>query len=427
MYVKQMRKKELTKQQLFSYSITQNDDKHLCFDFSRLDKKIFFPVLAGIEEFGLRNVESLTICLDLYYESCKREFPSLKPARGSKSNHSNRDIEPAILVESAFRQVPKVMNHIVSTVERIIRSTISLNTIEFKSIVFSDDQLEILSNAIMSNTTISTINFINVPVFDKGFQVLSRSFRRPGISEIKLQQCGLTDESIESVKSLLAYNVSVQRETEWYASLELDGAVSTICMKKLDLSGNLFTIALLSEISDSLADIPMTQLNLMENQPMSQRQVNAIRKTLPHINIKVNDGKSHHRKVVKKPKNDRPLDSTYIESIIRKNVSVKSGIPKTPKSSSGYSASLVFRQEKPKKKKKRAPKKKTDLPSFRFSDEVRVSTSGDTEGSGMIETEEVELAPGVVAVGKRAHDFAQFVQQLCNVAETMTERRRRCI
>lgn len=395
-----MRKKELTKQQLLSYSITQNDDKRLCFDFSRLDKKVFFPVLAGIEEFGICNVESLTICLDLYYESCKSDFPSLKPTKPKQS----KEIEPAILVESAFRQVPKAMTHILSMLERVLKSTISLNTIEFKSMIFTDDELSLIGSAISANTTLTTISFNNVPMFDKGFYILSRSFRRQGISEVKCRQCGLTDASIDSVKSLLAYNVSVQRETEWCASLELDGAVSTICMKRMDLSGNLFTISLLSQIADSLADIPMTLLDLTENQPMSEKQVNAIRKTLPHMNIRVNDGKPKRKKMKKVPKRDGPIDSAYLESLIRQNVSIKSSsTSKTPKSSSSYSASQMSLKKTKKKAKsaKPKPKHKTD--------------------DSNSEEQEVELAPGVVAVGKRAHEFAEFVRRLCDVAAVMVD------
>ena len=228
--------------------------------------------------------------------------------------------------------------------------------------------------------------------------------------------------------------MSVQREAEWKASLELDGVVSTICLKRLDLSGNLFSFALFGSIVDVLADIPMTRLNLSDNQPMEEKQVNEIRKMVPHLDIQVTSQ-------VKKRKKKQTKDASK-ETSLR-----SSGSPRTPKTSSSYrvtsssrrttpsqrkssSASQIFKEQEEKVKPKRARNRiqshpeVSSSPHFVWSEETRHYNTSES-GTSSVSSQEVELAPGVVIAGRRANEFIDFVQELCSVATSIVERQAR--
>ena len=418
---KTMRKQELTKQQLLACSMKQKSDKSLVFDFSRVNKDMFYSVLEGIERYGIINIESLVFSLDLFYKSYKSEFPSLKPDHTRRTDLAVRHVEPQILTESAYRQIPHTTDMIVDTVCKILKETSSLNSIEFRSFLFTNEQLERLADGLREATTLNSVKFSNVPLFDDGFGIISRSIRHPGIRQIVFSTCGLSDKSIPAVKSLLSYQVSVQKEAEWKASLELDGVVSTICLKSLDLSGNIFSFGLLSSVADIIADLPMTKLDLTDNQPMEERRVSELRKTVPHLDIRVNDG----MRVTRKRKRAPPPEPMPLVGSPRTTKSLSSSRREIArkKTTSATKAGPVRRATKKKRRLSRRSKR-PKLPStdFLFSDEYFSSQlqgnnptleSGSTSSSG----EEIELAPGVIVVGRRAQQFADFVAELCKVAQ----------
>ena len=423
-----MRKRQLTKQQLLACSMKQKSDKSLVFDFSRVHKDVFYQVLEGIEKYGVINIESLVLSLDLFYKSYKSEFPSLKPDHTRRTDIAVRHVEPQILTESAYRQIPKTTDLVVDTVCKILKETTSLNSLEFRSFLFNNEQLERLAEGLREATSLNSVKFSNVPLFDDGFEIISRSIRHPGLASITFATCGLSDKAISAVKSLLSYQVSVQKEAEWKASLELDGIVSTICLKKLDLSGNVFSFGLLSSIVDILADLPMTHLDLTDNQPMEDRSVNELRKLVPHLDIRVNDGLRATMKRKRRPPTE-PVPVTGPASSPRTARSTMStSLRKTVVEGKGGRRTLASKKRRARKKSRPLKLPSTD---FLFSDQYFSSQMqsanplpSENTSTSSSEGEEIELAPGVVVVGRRAQQFADFVAELCKVAEKRKPQKR---
>ena len=380
---KKMTEKIISKIQLQNFA-TGSSRKDMFFDFSRINKKYFDSIISAIRKYGIKHLTTLGFSLDLYYEAFKSEFPSLRPTEGKQARKVVRSakphVEPSILIESAFRKIPNSVDLLIDLLEYVLIHTTSLKSLTFRSYQLKKPQLERLSHAIENNTTLSSLTFDNVTLFDEGFFIMSRALHRPGFVDIHFRNCGLTDMSIDPLKHILSYNVSLQREEEWKASLEIGGVVDIICLKTLDIQFNLFSVRMLIEITDILADLPLTLLDIRNNQPIDDRIVMNIRKTVPHVAIKVNSG-TRKKKINKAKKPQK----------------------KVVKKEEEYS-------EEPRTKD-------YFMPRFNFAK----SPSDESISS---KSEEIMLTKGVTVVGKRANEFSQYVQELCNFTEEILRAKR---
>jgi hypothetical protein len=178
---------------------------------------------------------------------------------------------------------------------------------------------------------------------------------------------------------LLSFHSSIQRGAEWQASLAVGGQVSTICLSSIDLRGNRLTGRLLTEIVDTLADLPITKLDLRENEPMSAALVRKVRLAVPHVSIKAKTGVASKRrphKTKKAVKTEKQGSEPAREMKVEQQTLNVSKVDKT------------------RNQKSHGPSQKTSGPR-------------------------VVLTPKCYLVGNRAVEFVNFVSELCNVADSL--------
>lgn len=379
--------KPLSQIELQGFGLSDSKLKDLVYDFSRINNKFFPPIIAAIKQYGIQHLSSLSFSLDMYYQSYKSEFPTVRPDKARVVIRSSKPkMEPTVLAESCYRKLPKAIDSLLLALEYVLKNTSTLETLTFRSFLLTKPQIEKLSQILEQNSTIKKLRFDNVTLFDEGFSVVIRSLHHQGLKSFHCTNCGLTDNSIPDVKSFLLFHVSLQREAEWRASLELDGIVSTICLTTLDLQHNLFSVRCLMEIADVLADMPLTLLDIRYNQPMDDRIVFNIRKSIPHVAIRINDATLKRKTQKKKRRNSHininDNDYNNEDENIRGSEQVASA------------EDNVFQ-----------------MPMFNFL----AAPSANSLGSSR--TEEIKLARGVTVVGKRASEFSQYIQDLCNFAE----------
>lgn len=377
--------KPLSQMQLQGFALSDSKLKDLVYDFSRINNKFFSPIITAIKKYGLQHLTSLSFSLDMYYQSYKSEFPTVRPDKARVVIRSSKPkMEPTILAESCYRKISKTVEILLDALEYVLKNTTSLETLTFRSFLLTKQQIEKLGEILEQNSTIKKLKFDNVTLFDEGFSIVIRSLHHQGLKSFYCTNCGLTDYSIADVKSFLLFHVSLQREAEWRASLELDGIVSTICLTTLDLQHNLFSVRFLMEIADVLADMPLTLLDIRYNQLMDDRIVFNIRKSIPHVAIRINETKLN-RITKKKRRNSihskKVKDESDEENILESEQFVKN------------EDSVI------------------QMPMFNFLKAASVSSFDSNK------SEEIKLAKGVTVVGKRASEFSQYIQDLCNFAE----------
>lgn len=378
--------KPLTQIQMQSFALSDSALKDQVYDFSRINSNFFQPILTAIKKYGIQHLTSLSFSLDMYYQSYKSEFPTVRPDIARVVIRSSKPkMEPTVLSESCYRKLPKAVDNLLQALEYVLKNTTSLETLTFRSFLLTKEQIEKLAEILEHNSTIKKLKFDNVSLFDEGFSVVLRSLHHQGLKYFYCTNCGLTDYSIADVKSFLLFHVSLQREAEWKASLELDGIVSTICLTTLDLQHNLFSVRFLMEIADVLADMPLTLLDIRFNQPMDDRIVFNIRKSIPHVAIRINESKVT-KKSSKKKRRSSIQSKKDIDDIDEENI---------------LGSEQYLNNDN----------NVIQMPMFNFSKAASVSSFNSNK------SEEIRLAKGVTVVGKRASEFSQYIQDLCDFAE----------
>ncbi|OHT06889.1 hypothetical protein TRFO_24993 [Tritrichomonas foetus] len=376
-----IKQKELTKLELQSYANGGKTRSEAIYDFSRIHRKEYSMILTALKKYGIKHLTKLGFSLDLYYESYKSEFPSLRQQEGTKVIRSVKPrVEPSILSESAYRKIPNAVDLLLDALDYILANSITMESLTFRSFQLTKAQIERLSNSIEKNSSLTSLTFDNVTLFDEGFSILVRRLHRPGLKALHFKNCGLTDASIDFIKSILHYHVSLQREAEWKASLEIDGIVDTICLTTLDVQYNLFSVRLLMEIADILADMPLTLLDIRNNQPMDEQIASNIRKNIPHVCIKTKAKSLHRRRKMK--------NTTKRKSATFSNDDLEESTHE-----------LI-------------------MPQFQFN---RPPSAGST---GTAKSEEILLTKGVTVIGKRANEFSQYIQDLCSFADEIMRAQR---
>lgn len=378
--------KPLSQLQLQSFALSDSKLKDIVYDFSRINNKFFYQIIEGIKKYGLQHLTSLSFSLDMYYQSYKSEFPTVRPEKARVVIRSSKPkMEPTVLAESCYRKISKTVENLLEALEYVLKNTTSLESLTFRSFLLTKQQIEKLGEVLEHNSTVKKLKFDNVTLFDEGFSIVIRSLHHQGLKSFYCTNCGLTDNSIPDVKSFLLFHVSLQREAEWRASLELDGIVSTICLTTLDLQHNLFSVRFLMDVADVLADMPLTLLDIRYNQLMDDRIVFNIRKSIPHVAIRINEAKavSSHKK----------RRRSSIHSKKTHDDSDEENIPGSEQYVNNNEDRVI------------------QMPMFNFSKAASVSSFDSNK------SEEIKLAKGVTVVGKRASEFSQYIQDLCDFAE----------
>ena len=235
-----MKQKALDNVQLQSFATGTNSVNDMTFDFSRINKKFYHQVVNALKKYGINHIQSLGFSLDLYYESYKSEFPTFKPERITKIVRSAKPKkEPTILAESCFRKIPQVIDNLLLAIDFILKNTKTLESLTLRSFQLSKSQIEMLSQSLESNSTIKKLKLDNCTIFDEGFSTIIRSLHHEGLKTFICNNCGVTDISIEDIKSYLSYQVSLQREAEWKASLiSVLNITGTVCCNIIDFESD---------------------------------------------------------------------------------------------------------------------------------------------------------------------------------------------
>lgn len=413
-----MKAKKLTKEQLAQYS--QRTDQNLEFDLSRIPAKDFDLILNAIARYSKKHIVSLTFTLNFYFENYKGEYPNLNLDSDRIKVPRNVKMEPVILTESAYRKNPSIIDKLLNCLYMILPDAEMMRTLVFKAMILNKSQIEKIGESLNKNTSIKTVAFENCTLYDQGFSIIARSIKHLGITSFICRSCGVTDNSISTVKSLLSYHISIQKEAEWKASLEIDGTVSIICMTSVDLQNNLFSVRLLLELGDVLPDIPLTLLDIRGNQHIDEKIAMNMRRTVPHVDIKINSSQPKRKKKSAKSKKS-PVSKTPKP----KNESNSSIYYKSTGGSISYSTASSI--QTPRKKRSNSTAKAKIVPEKRhnsFAEEIE-NTHREVEvapNSSESHADEVMIAPGIKIVGERAVEFSEFLVQICNLSQELSRK-----
>lgn len=300
-----MSKKEAKpkKDNLLKYSTGQKGQ--ILIDISKIPAKDYETVLTDLVKCGKSNIESLIISLDTYQMVYPNEFPA------NQSSAPKQRGEPVILQNSAFKANSKSIKSMKLALKHIFPKTTSLTEICFRSIFFTTEELVELVDLMKECGTLKKIYFDNVPLYDREFQVVARLAKKKGIYAFGCNRCGLTDDSLPVIISILNYHHSEQGNENYMASLRGGTGEYTInCISELSFAGNNLSTRALFEIGESIGDIPILLVDLSNNQEMDERMAHNIRKNAPHVELLVNNDQRNFVNREPKPKSKQ---ASFIE------------------------------------------------------------------------------------------------------------------
>ena len=294
--------RQFTKEDLLSFS--QGDSQNLVYDISRLNPRDFLPLIQGVERYGHNHLFSLTFTLDYYYEYCWIEYPNLKTNTIKKKQVKN--LIPFTLANSAYKKIPNSIHMLTSMFTRLLPITITLSTLKFRSILFSQRDKDRLFSSLNRNSSVRKLCFENVNLGDDGFANLVNSIKHPGITTLECRQCGLTDDSVSAVSEFLTYHMLLQLKAE----KDDDNYLKLVCLRTLDFRDNSFTTKLLSAITDILCDLPISLIDLRNNSDFDEKLLSSMRRTSPHCEIRTGLDKN----TLSKKNNDQLDDKSEMEN-----------------------------------------------------------------------------------------------------------------
>ena len=276
--------KLFTKEELASLS--KGDSQNLVYDISQMDPRDFFPLIRSIQRYGQKHIFSLTFTLDHYYDYCWIEYPNLK-TKSTKRRHKHKLI-PFTLANSAYRKIPNTIRHIITMLSKVLSESSTLSSLRFRSVIFNQRDKELLFQSLSGNSSLRRLYFENVNINDEGFGLLIKCLKHPGVTTIECRQCGLTDMSSLNINQFLNYHMLLQLKGE----KDDDHFLKSVCLRSIDLRDNLFSTKLLLEIADILADLPISLIDLRNNNQFDERIVSSIRRSAPHVEIRIGSDRS---------------------------------------------------------------------------------------------------------------------------------------
>lgn len=276
--------KLFTKEELASLS--KGDSQNLVYDISQMDPRDFFPLIRSIQRYGQKHIFSLTFTLDHYYDYCWIEYPNLK-TKSTKRRHKNKLI-PFTLANSAYRKIPNTIRQIITMLTKVLSESSTLSTLKFRSVIFNQRDKEQLFQSLSGNSSLRRLYFENVNLNDEGFGMLMKCLKHPGVTTIECRQCGLSDMSALNINQFLNYHMLLQLKGE----KDDDHFLKSVCLRSIDLRDNLFSTKLLLEIADILVDLPISLIDLRNNNQFDERIVSNIRRSAPHVEIRIGSDRS---------------------------------------------------------------------------------------------------------------------------------------
>ncbi|EAY17072.1 hypothetical protein TVAG_297510 [Trichomonas vaginalis G3] len=260
--------------------ISKSKDGIYKFDLSRITPDVFEQLLKSIpDKFSSKAVGLGFNCDLLIRTNRKNEQLQEEDPRSNK-----RPVYPLTLLNSTCRQKKDFTKKLVKTLCTTISESQILEFLKFRTIPFSQVDIDLLANAIFSSNTLRVLRFCDIPLGDKGFSRLCRSLRKRSIVEVQFRKCELTDECTCDLRSLLAFHVFVQSEADWKDHV-LGVPSQNVCLQSLDLRNNEFTYQFINIIEDALLDVPLKLLDLRGNNGLTQTMVKKMQSKVPQTKI----------------------------------------------------------------------------------------------------------------------------------------------
>jgi hypothetical protein len=257
-------------------SLSRGDDQDLVFDISRIEPRDFLPLITAIAHYSKNQIFSLTFTLDLYYEYCKNEYQWMKNA----STQNNSKI-PSALEHSAFFENPTSLQALTRMLCAVLPESVTLFTLNFRSILFGRT-FSSFAPVFLTSHSLRSLSFVTCDLRDEGFALLARSLHRPGLNSLCCRQCGLTDQSIFPIVGLLLFYASLHHRSVRSHGLE------SPCLTSLDLQDNDFSTQLLLDIDDCLTTLPISLVDLRNNQEFDATRLREIQEAHPRTDIRAN-------------------------------------------------------------------------------------------------------------------------------------------
>lgn len=337
-------------------ALSKGDSQNLIYDISQMDPRDFFPLIRSIQRYGHNHIFSLTFTLDHYYDYCWIEYPNIK-TKSSKRRHKHKTI-PFTLANSAYRKIPNTIRHIINMLGKVLSESTTLSSLKFRSVIFSQRDKELLFQSFSGSNSLRRLYFENVNINDEGFGMLVKCLKHPGVTILECRQCGLTDMSSIFINQYLNYHMLLQLKGE----KDDDHFLKSVCIRSIDLRDNLFGTKVLLEIADILADLPISLIDLRNNSLFDERIVSNIRRSAPHVEIRIGSDRSNF-----------------------------------------------------------APSRKRSGKQSSSETRSNSETDNDTTETEVENGEEIELAPDIRIKGSRAREFVDSLEQIIKLGEELAK------
>lgn len=266
----------MTTEELVNFASYQNDGSYV-FDFSRIPNENGDQILATLVQMAKKDLKSLTLCLDFYYQIYEMNS-SFKSVIIPGQTFAN---EPEMLANSVYRKDKSALQAIIIALKYILSRSKNLEVLKLRNIPFSSNQILQISKTFEKCTSLRSLTFDNIPLFDDGFALISRAIRKVKLTQFKCQKCSLTDSSTSSIKMLLNCYSTGNRKVK-------AKGLSNQSLQVLDLQYNSFSYRLLLDIGDVLSIIPLKILDIRFNQMIDPKIAKNMKTTIHGLDIRIN-------------------------------------------------------------------------------------------------------------------------------------------
>lgn len=260
-------------------------DKIVDFDLSRITFDQINPLLDTLEYRGINEITSISLNFDLLKKTKARDNSKMQSKTETRTSKS-RITQPYALEMSAIGRRKNLTLDISNSLFRIISESNSLLKLNLRSIPFSNHDFDIVFQSFSLAHSLRSLHFCDINIGDENFESLCRSLKCELINDLQCRKCRLTDLSAQSLRSLIAYHVSLQSEIQWKESLGSKGNAPIICLTKIDLRDNEFSYNLIRIIHDDVLDLPLSVLDLRGNIGITESVVSHLQEEIPYTEIK---------------------------------------------------------------------------------------------------------------------------------------------
>jgi hypothetical protein len=271
-------------------------------DLSRMGSATFDSLMKTLLVRGRHGLTGIGLNLDLYAktkEENQRAEDSKLETRTSKTRSARGSFS---LGQSALARRKGLSTDIAGMIFKTLSQSDSVEFLGLRSIDFLSNDFQIIADSVSRSVSLRTLHFCNLPLGDANFAGICRALKKPSVVELRCRKCGLTDNSAESLHSLISCHVSVQGELQWHNSLSGRVPSPMVCLQCLDLRDNDFTSVTICAIGDSLLDLPLKLLDLRGNAGITGSVVASLAREMSSTTIRTGPSQPiKHGKRAKKP------------------------------------------------------------------------------------------------------------------------------